>query len=196
VTVPALPGVEPAEGWAGLAGQVRGCTRCAELAATRRTVVVGEAPPGARIALLGEAPGAQEDESGRPFVGRAGQLLDACLDEAGLHRDQVAVLNTLKCRPPGNRRPTATELGHCRPWLDAQLALVRPVVLVALGTTAATAVLGRLRTLAAAREQVHEVQGRQVLATYHPSAALRWGPAGAPRAALVADLARARALAG
>lgn len=180
-----------------LARRVRDCTACPELAATRTTVVVGETPPGARVLLLGEAPGAAEDASGRPFVGRAGQLLDELLAGAGLDRDAVAVLNVLRCRPPANRPPSRAEAARCRGWLDRQLTLVAPRVVVAMGTTAATALLGRLTSLAAARAASPHVgtgvlEGASVLATYHPSAAIRFGPRGAPRAALAADLALAR----
>jgi len=183
-------------GWADLAARALGCAACPELAAARTHVVVGSAPPGARVLLLGEAPGAQEDASGEAFVGRAGQLLDALLGEAGLPRAEVAVVNVLKCRPPANRAPSRAEAARCRGWLDRQLELVAPAVVVALGASATGALLGRVASLAAARAaSPHALDGRLVLATYHPSAALRFGPRGLPRAALVEDLARARDLA-
>lgn len=182
--------------WATLRARAAACTACPELAATRRTVVVGQAPPGARVLLLGEAPGAQEDMRGEPFVGRSGQLLDSVLADVGLARAEVAVVNVVKCRPPDNRRPTRAEAATCRGWLDRQLDLVAPAVVVALGATAVAAVLGRQPSLAAARAAGPHVVGvRLVIATYHPSAALRWGPRGAPLAALAADLGLARALA-
>jgi uracil-DNA glycosylase len=183
-------------GWEELAGAVRACVACDELAAGRLTVVVGEAPPAARLALVGEAPGATEDQEGRPFVGKAGQLLDALLAEAGLSRDTVAVLNTLKCRPPGNRAPKPAEIANCRPWLTRQLALIAPEVVVALGLTAAGWFLGRGKPLASLRGRAHDVAGRRVVATYHPSAAIRFGPSGAPMAALREDLAFAATLLG
>ena len=182
-----------------LASTVATCTACADLAAARTQVVVGEVPRVGGLLLVGEAPGAQEDASGRPFVGRAGRLLDECLAEAGLPRSDVGVLNTLKCRPPGNRRPTASESRRCAPWLSRQLALSRPRLVVALGTTSAAWFLGpRAGPLSSLRGRVHgattpQAAGQRVLVTYHPSAALRWGPAGEPRAALVEDLRRARA---
>jgi DNA polymerase len=176
-------------GWDDLATRLRRCTACADLAATRSTVVVGDAPAGARLLLVGEAPGAQEDETGRPFVGRAGQLLDQLLAEAGLPRAEVAVLNVLKCRPPGNRKPRPVEIAACTPWWRAQRELIDPVLTVGLGATAATTLLGRLPSLGAMRGQVHEREERRVIVTYHPSAALRFGPAGAPMAALREDLA-------
>lgn len=176
--------------WAELSGQISSCTRCAELAATRQRVVVGDPGPGApaRLVLVGEAPGAQEDTAGRPFVGKAGQLLDQLLHDAGLDRSEVAVLNVIKCRPPGNRRPAGGEVTNCRPYLRRQLDLLRPRLVMALGLTAVTWFLGRHTTLAGARGRLHDVDGHQIIASYHPSAAIRFGPRGAPLAALRADL--------
>jgi DNA polymerase len=176
--------------WEALSDTVRACRACEELAASRTHVVPGEAPLGARVLLVGEAPGAQEDASGRPFVGKAGQLLDALLAEAGLGRDQVAVANVLKCRPPGNRKPKRGEVARCRPWLARQVELVDPVLLVTLGGTAAEWVVGPGARLATLREQHVTYAGRPVLCTYHPSAAIRFGPNGMPMAALRADLKR------
>lgn len=177
-----------------LAAEIRGCTACAELVASRTTVVVGDLPPGARLLLVGEAPGAQEDLLGRPFVGRAGQLLDRLLTEAGIDRDEVGVLNTLKCRPPNNRAPRAAELTRCRPWLERQLALAAPSLVVAMGSTAVGWFHGRGARIAALRGRFETVGGVRVLATYHPSAALRFGPKGAPMAALREDLVLAARL--
>ncbi|HEY6746249.1 MAG TPA: uracil-DNA glycosylase [Mycobacteriales bacterium] len=194
---PALQVVATASGcgsWADLAGAAQGCVACPELAATRTTVVVGDAPAGARLVLVGEAPGAEEDRTGRPFVGKAGQLLDRVLAEAGLDRGAVAVVNVLQCRPPGNRTPTTTEAVRCRGWLDRKLALVEPALVVTLGLSAAVAFLGRGIRLGAVRGTVHEVDGRRVLPTYHPSAAIRFGPNGAPLAALREDLKTAAGL--
>ena len=208
----AVPG-----GWDAVARVVRGCTACPELVATREQVVVGEraAAGRPRLVLVGEAPGADEDASGRPFVGRAGRLLVELLEEAGLTRDDVALLNTLRCRPPANRRPRAAETRACAPWLDAQLDLVEPggdPLVVALGTSAAAWFVGSGRrggpagvagdgrrggqkpSLASLRGSVHRLRGRRVLVTYHPSAALRFGPRGEPRRALAEDLVRAAAL--
>lgn len=175
--------------WDELAGRIRGCTRCAELAASRTQVVPGVLPAGARLLLVGEAPGATEDSTGVPFAGRAGQLLDGVLESAGLDRSQVGVVNVLRCRPPANRKPSRTEVAACRPWLAAQLALADPELVVTLGGTAAEWFLGRGVRLGASRGVVHEVDGRRVVVTYHPSAALRFGPNGAPLAALRDDLA-------
>ena len=173
-----------------LADRARGCTACPELAATRTHVVPGAFPAGARLLVLGEAPGAQEDESGLPFVGRSGQLLDALLAEVGADRVEVGVLNTVKCRPPGNRPPTRPESATCRGWTSRQLELAAPAVVVALGLSAARWFLGP-GTLASLRGRLHDVDGLRVLPTYHPSAALRHGPQGEPRRLLREDLALA-----
>jgi uracil-DNA glycosylase family 4 len=175
--------------WDTLAAAARPCVACPELAATRQHVVVGDVPAGRpRLALVGEAPGAQEDETGRPFVGRSGALLDQLLAEAGLDRGQAAVLNVVKCRPPGNRTPKAPEVARCSGWLRRQLELLDPPVVVALGLSSAKWFLGPRTVLAEVRGRAHDVGGRAVWATYHPSAAIRFGPKGAPRAGLLADL--------
>jgi uracil-DNA glycosylase len=184
--------------WNDVAAAARSCVACPELAATRTTVVVGEVAEPARwsgLAIVGEAPGAAEDATGRPFVGKAGQLLDRLLEEAGTGRAEVAVLNTVKCRPPGNRAPKPDELSRCRPYLVTQLALLRPRLVVALGLTAVTWFLGRKGvTLSGVRGRGHDVSVDgvpapvPVLPTYHPSAAIRFGPSGAPMAALRDDL--------
>lgn len=173
-----------------LADRARGCTACPELVATRTQVVPGVVPRGTRLLLMGEAPGAQEDQAGLPFVGRSGQLLDALLDEVGGARAEVGVLNTLKCRPPGNRAPTRAETRSCRGWTERQLELAAPRVVVALGLSATRWFLGAT-PLAAVRGRLHDVAGLRVLPTYHPSAALRFGPQGEPRRLLRADLALA-----
>lgn len=173
--------------------RMRGCTACPELVASRTQVVVGDVPPGARLLLVGEAPGASEDETGRPFVGRSGQLLDRMLSGAGLDRAQVAVLNTVMCRPPGNRAPTRAESARCRPWTETQLELVGPALVVALGLSATRWFLGPV-TLSAVRGRIHpQTQQRRwpVLPTYHPSAVLRFGPRGEPAQLLAQDLALA-----
>ena len=169
-----------------------GCVACAELSATRTQVVPGTAPVGAEVLLVGEAPGAQEDAAGVPFVGRSGALLDELLAEAGLVRGRVAILNVLKCRPPANRTPRRSEIEHCRPWLARQLALIDPLVIVSLGSTAAAWFLGPSARIAALRACAEPVlhEGRPLVVTYHPSAAIRFGPRGEPRRALAQDLAK------
>lgn len=184
----------PREAWEALSERIRACVACPELATTRTTVVVGQASVAARLVLVGEAPGAQEDQSGIPFVGRAGQLLDRLLIAADLDRSRIAVLNTLKCRPPGNRAPKAGELARCRGWLTEQLAVLAPELVVAMGSTALTWFHGSGARIGGLRGAPHDVAGYRVLATYHPSAALRFGPAGAPMAALREDLVLAAQL--
>lgn len=177
--------------WAALATAARGCLACPELAAARQHVVVGDVPVTGRplVAIVGEAPGATEDETGRPFVGRSGALLDQLLAEAGLDRGRTAVLNVVKCRPPGNRTPRAGEVGRCSGWLRRQLELLDPPAVLALGLSAAKWFLGPRTVLARAREQGPVPwEGRGLHVSYHPSAAIRFGPNGAPRAALAADL--------
>lgn len=201
-------------GWAALADRVRACTRCPELVASRTQVVVGESGQPGGLALVGEAPGAREDAAGRPFVGKAGQLLETVLADAGLDRETIAVLNVLKCRPPRNRVPRPVEIDHCRGWLVDQLRHLSPRLIVTLGLTAATWFLGRGVRLGSIRGHLHPVtpgapppsrsaRGNDtaetdwtlpLLPTYHPSAAIRFGPNGAPMAALRADLAEAARL--
>jgi DNA polymerase len=178
-----------AASWPELAGSARTCVACPELVEGRTQVVPGLAPPTADLLFVGEAPGAQEDAMGVPFVGRAGQLLDGLLAEAGLHRDRVAVANVLKCRPPANRKPRRAEVARCRPWLERQIDLLDPALIVALGGTAAEWFVGPSARIAALRGQELGYDGRRLLVTYHPSAAIRFGPAGAPLAALREDLA-------
>ncbi len=184
-----------------LSDRIRGCVACPELAVARSQVVVGELPAGARLLIVGEAPGASEDEQGRPFVGKAGQVLDGALAAAGLPRDRVAVANVLKCRPPGNRRPLPGEIDNCRGWLEAQIGLVDPALIVPLGLTAIGWFLSRRGAarkllLREVRGRVHDVDGRRVLPTYHPSGALRYGPHGEPMQALYADIALAATMVG
>jgi uracil-DNA glycosylase family 4 len=184
--------VAPAQdSWAGLTTTVRTCTACPELVASRTSVVAGVLPAGASavdVLLVGEAPGAQEDLAGVPFVGRSGQLLDSLLAEAGLQRERVGIANVLKCRPPANRKPRRAEVSRCRPWLEQQLGLAAPRVVVALGGTAAEWFFGSGARIAALRQTVHDWSDRSLVVTYHPSAAIRFGPRGAPLAALREDL--------
>lgn len=183
--------------WAALATTVRGCVACPELAASRTQVVPGTLPgDGAApdVVLVGEAPGAQEDAAGVPFVGKAGQLLDTLLAEVGLPRERVAVANVLKCRPPANRKPRRGEVAQCRPWLARQLELTAPAVVVAMGGTAAEWFAGRDAKVSALRGQDLTWEGHRLIVTFHPSAAIRFGPNGAPLAALREDLAAAAAL--
>jgi DNA polymerase len=183
-----------ATSWEALASACRACTACSELAETRTNVVPGICPEGADVLLVGEAPGAQEDALGVPFVGRSGQLLDDLLEDAGLPRERVAVANVLKCRPPGNRKPRRAEVERCRPWLVRQIELLDPLLLVTLGGSAAEWFFGAGARIGELRGGPHQHNGRPVLVTYHPSAAIRFGPRGAPIAALREDLRTAARL--
>lgn len=171
-----------------LAVAIRHCTACTELAASRTTVVVGDVVPDSPLLIVGEAPGANEDVAGRPFVGKGGQLLDELLAQAGLARSEISVLNVLKCRPPANRTPTRAEAARCTGWLDRQIELLDPWLVLTLGRTSLTWALDAKTTLAAARGVAHDWRGRRLIASYHPSAAIRFGPNGEPRKALEADL--------
>jgi uracil-DNA glycosylase len=181
-------GIAPGQAdWPSLAAAMADCTACA-LSESRQRVVPGDYPTGARVLLIGEAPGRSEDEGGQPFIGRSGQLLDDVLAEVGLDRAELAVCNTVKCRPPGNRAPKRPELDACRPWLDRQVDVIAPEVVVTLGGTALTWALGRGVRVGEVHGTVHRRDGHVVVPTYHPSAALRFGPNGAPARALRADL--------
>ncbi|MEJ7757698.1 MAG: uracil-DNA glycosylase [Nocardioidaceae bacterium] len=173
--------------WPRLVDAMAGCPAC-PLSLSRTRVVTGVFPAGARVLLVGEAPGAAEDAGGLPFVGRSGQLLDTLLAAAGLARAGLAVCNVVKCRPPANRPPRAVEVRTCRPWLDRQVGLIDPAVVVTLGATALAWALGRSARLAQAHGLPHDFGERVLVPTYHPAAALRFGPRGAPMAALRADL--------
>jgi DNA polymerase len=150
-----------------------GCTRCG-LHETRTNVVFSDGNPDARLVVVGEAPGANEDASGLPFVGAAGKLLDLMLASVDLSReDSVYICNVLKCRPPGNRNPEAGEIEQCAPFLKRQLALVKPEALLAVGTFAAQLLTGRDRPLGRLRGEVHAYEGIPLVVTYHPAALLR-----------------------
>jgi DNA polymerase len=157
---------------AEVATTVAGCRACF-LCQGRTKVVPGEGNPQAKLVLIGEGPGQTEDETGRPFVGRAGQLLTDILGAIGLSRDEVFICNVVKCRPPQNRKPLPEEMTACSPYLSAQLALIRPKVILALGATAAEALLQAKRSLADLRGKVHSYRGTPLVVTYHPAALLR-----------------------
>ncbi len=169
---------ESAKNIAGAAGLgeleelCRNCKRCA-LAVSRRSVVFGGGSEEAEIFLLGEAPGAKEDEKGRPFVGRSGNLLDSLLAEADLKRCQIFMTGSVKCRPPGNRNPYQKELRACRVYLDRQLELVNPRVVVCLGLVAVKNLLGPKLNLTDLRGRWFAGPGFWIMPTYHPAAALR-----------------------
>lgn len=176
-----------------LAEEARTCTRCG-LAAGRTQVVFGQGDPNADLMLVGEGPGQAEDEQGLPFVGRSGQLLDRLLlEETGLRRDEVMVVNCVKCRPPGNRDPLPDELEACTPWLARQIELVAPKVIVTLGNFATRYLLGTKEGITKLRGRSHpHPSGAVVVPTYHPAAVLRGGAE--PMAQMRADLVRAKLL--
>lgn len=153
--------------------QLGECTRC-PLCEERTQIVFGEGNPDADLMFIGEGPGEQEDLSGRPFVGRAGELLTAMI-ERGLEisRAEVYICNIVKCRPPGNRTPLANEVAACRPFLDAQIASVQPRVIIALGKPATSLLLGRDIAITRLRGQWHEYQGIPLMPTFHPAFILR-----------------------
>jgi DNA polymerase len=167
----------PADSGAGtrelLASEVAGCTRCKELAATRTQTVFGTGNPRAQLCFLGEAPGADEDRTGVPFVGRAGQLLTKIIEACRLTRDEVYILNILKCRPPGNRNPTPEESCNCRPFLLRQLELINPQFICCLGAVAAQNLLETTETIGKLRGTFHDYHGIRVVCTYHPAYLLR-----------------------
>lgn len=150
-----------------------GCTRCG-LSETRTQVVFSDGVPDARVVVMGEAPGANEDRTGLPFVGAAGKLLDLMLASVDLSRERNAyICNVLKCRPPGNRNPRPEEIETCAPYLRKQLELVEPEVLLGVGTFAARWLTGSQKTLGKLRGDVHSYEGVPVVVTYHPAALLR-----------------------
>lgn len=148
------------------------CTRCG-LHKGRNKIVFADGSPTARLMFVGEGPGADEDAQGLPFVGRAGQLLNNMIAAMGLQREEVYIANVVKCRPPGNRTPEPDEANTCSPFLFRQIDVVRPQVIVALGATAATYLLGQRQPLAGLRGRVHAVRGSQLIVTYHPAYLLR-----------------------
>jgi DNA polymerase len=152
--------------------EIGDCTRCA-LHTGRNKLVFGDGSPSARLMFVGEGPGADEDAQGLPFVGKAGQLLNNMIAAMGLKREEVYIANVVKCRPPGNRTPEPEEANTCSPFLFRQIDVVRPQVLVALGATAATYLLGQRQPLAGLRGRVHAFRGMQLIVTYHPAYLLR-----------------------
>jgi len=155
-----------------LSTRAAACTAC-RLAETRRKVVFGAGDPRARLMFVGEAPGAEEDRRGLPFVGRAGELLDRIIAAIGLQRDQTYIANIVKCRPPQNRDPQADEAAACRGFLDAQIDAVAPRVLVVLGRIAAQSLLGNATPIGRLRGRWYTVRGIPTMVTYHPAALLR-----------------------
>jgi uracil-DNA glycosylase family 4 len=156
-----------------LADQVKGCTRCSELAQTRTQTVFGVGNPQARILFIGEAPGADEDKQGEPFVGKAGQLLNQIIAASRLKREELYICNILKCRPPGNRPPLEVECTNCREYLLGQLATIDPEYIVCWGTVASQNLLTTTITIGKLRGRFLQYGRAKVLCTYHPSYLLR-----------------------
>jgi uracil-DNA glycosylase len=165
MSVPALADVER---------EALGCVAC-PLAATRTQVVFGVGDPSADLMFVGEGPGRHEDEQGIPFVGAAGNLLTKLIGEIGLSRDEIYIANVVKCRPPGNRDPLPLEIATCRPWLEAQLDLIQPLVVVALGNFASKLLLDTTDGITKTRGQEYPWRDGVLVPTFHPSAVLRGG---------------------
>jgi DNA polymerase len=166
---------EKAAAMAALRERAKVCVKCPHLAKSRRTVVFGTGDIGARLMFVGEAPGADEDARGEPFVGAAGQLLTRIIKAMGFTRETVYIANILKCRPDtpgqtsGNRKPTPVEMQTCLPWLQEQIDLVRPEVMVALGATAVEGLLGKGEGITRLRGRFQTFRGIPVMPTFHPS---------------------------
>jgi DNA polymerase len=173
-----MSGGYPAEPWAGLQDldqlnkAICTCQKC-PLGSTRTKFVFGVGNPNADLVLVGEAPGADEDAQGEPFVGRAGQLLNKILEAISFKREEVFICNILKCRPPNNRDPLPEEVASCEPYLWKQLELIRPKLILCLGRIAAQVLLKTNDTLSSMRGKVHDYRGIPLMVTYHPAALLR-----------------------
>ncbi|MFV1965820.1 MAG: uracil-DNA glycosylase family protein [Pirellulaceae bacterium] len=154
--------------------EVTTCARCSELASTRKQTVFGVGDPNAKLCFFGEAPGADEDRLGEPFVGRAGKLLTDIIEKGmGIRREDVYILNVLKCRPPGNRNPNPDEVVHCRGYFEQQFEVIQPDFICCLGGVAAQALLETTQTVGSMRGRFHRYEGARVVVTYHPSYLLR-----------------------
>lgn len=166
--------IEKKDLWSDLEQQACGCKKC-DLYKTRKNIVFGVGNKAARLLVIGEAPGATEDQQGKPFVGRAGMLLDSMLAAINLHRDEIYIANILKCRPPNNRDPLPNEVECCTPYLNQQIELIRPKLIVAVGRIAAHFLLKTTTTLGNLRGKIYHYgeQKTPLLVTYHPAYLLR-----------------------
>ena len=164
--------IQRANSLAEVAQLIAACRDC-KLCDSRTNTVPGEGPATAKLVVVGEGPGRTEDETGRPFVGRAGELLTKILEAIQLPRDQVFICNVVKCRPPENRLPQYDEIAACMPFLYRQIELVKPKVILAMGGTAAQSLLNTKQSLGALRNQIHRFRGIPLIVTYHPAALLR-----------------------
>ena len=168
-----LPVAEVVTALDSLSQSVAGCTRCKALASCRTQTVFGEGSPQPRFVFFGEAPGAEEDKTGRPFVGAAGQLLTKMIEAIQLKREDVYLLNTVKCRPPGNRNPAPDEVANCREYFETQLQLLRPEYIVCLGAVSSQALLQSKLSIGRLRQTFHQYHDSKVIAIYHPAYLLR-----------------------
>ncbi|MBL8850691.1 MAG: uracil-DNA glycosylase [Planctomycetaceae bacterium] len=179
VAAPPLPVVAPAPpadrqaALCQLAEVVSRCTRCTELARTRKQTVFGVGNPHAKVMFIGEAPGADEDKQGEPFVGRAGQLLNRIIVACGWQREEIYICNILRCRPPENRTPLPDEAANCREYLDGQINIIQPEYIVCWGSCAAQNLLGTTESIGKMRQRWFTYANARVLCTYHPSYLLR-----------------------
>ncbi|HZE65707.1 MAG TPA: uracil-DNA glycosylase [Sporichthyaceae bacterium] len=180
--------------WLDLTGRLSCCTACADLVASRKQVVVGDAPAGAELLLLSDGPNPYEDNTGRPLVGRSGHHLDFVMAEIGVLRRNVAALVVLKCRPGEGRMVERAEFERCRPWTMRQIEFIDPLLIVTLGQMATEWALGRGTTLSSVRGHLHLFGSRPLLPTFHPSSAIRVGRTGAPAMVLEQDLRYAAGL--
>jgi DNA polymerase len=171
--VAAIAPAERAAALQAIRGDIGDCIRCPLAYAGRKTIVFGDGSPTARLMFVGEGPGADEDVQGIPFVGKAGQLLNNMITAMGLAREDVYIANIVKCRPPSNRVPEPGEANTCSQFLLRQIDVVQPQVIVALGSTAATYLLGVKQSLSALRGQWHSCRGAKLVVTYHPAFLLR-----------------------
>jgi len=168
-----VPAAERAAALEAIRAEIGDCTRCPLAYAGRRKIVFGDGSPTARLMFVGEGPGADEDAQGVPFVGKAGQLLNNMIAAMGLKREEVYIANIVKCRPPGNRVPEPVEANTCAQFLVRQIDVVRPEAIVALGSTAATYLLGVKQSLSGLRGRWHSCRGAKLAVTYHPAFLLR-----------------------
>ena len=168
-----IPAAERVAALEAIRADIGDCTRCPLAYGGRHKIVFADGDPNARLMFVGEGPGADEDASGLPFVGKAGQLLNNMIKAMGLQREEVYIANIVKCRPPGNRTPEPIEANTCSPFLLRQIDIVRPQVIVALGGTAATYLLGVKQSLSSLRGRWYSTRGAKLAVTYHPAFLLR-----------------------
>lgn len=171
--LPALSADERQSRFEALNGEVKACRKCADIVCFRQQTVFGTGPLQPTVCFMGEAPGADEDRSGEPFVGRAGQLLTKIIEAMQLKRNEVFILNALKCRPPQNRTPVPEEIEHCQPFVESQLEILQPKYIVCLGAVAVRSLLGLSLPVGSLRGRFHQYRQARVIVTYHPSYLLR-----------------------